>query len=72
MLYQLYIALRGVGRIFMEGFLMRRAQSTRAKNSKPHPFGPYLADTAHYSDDLLAGLQRKRSKNNRNSAVYGS
>ena len=49
------VHIRGVGRIFMEGFLKRRAQ----KNSKPRPFGPYLPDIAHYSDDLLAGLQRK-------------
>ena len=62
-------AVRGVGRIFMEGFLKRRARSARAKKSKPRPFLPYLSVTAHYSDDLLAGLQSKRSKNNRNSAV---
>ena len=58
--------IRGVGRIFMEGFLKRRARSACAKNSKPRPFLPV---TAHYSNDLLAGLQRKRSKNNQNSAV---
>ena len=39
------------------------------KNSKPCPFLPYLPVTAHYSDDLLACLQRKQSKNNQNSAV---
>ena len=33
---------------------------------------PILTIPSHYSDDLLADFQRKRSKNNRNLQFYGS
>ena len=47
------------------GGVSEEVRSKRArKNSKLRPFLPYLPVTVHCSDDLLACLQRKRSKNN--------